>query len=166
MTGARPGPSSGQRDLFSEDTSTVLVFENGAVIRLAAAVVTGQLLFLTEKKANSEVVCQVVRKRNFRPTECYVELEFTEPAPKFLGVDLPAKSDVPMHTEAAQMVESATAEEDVAPVVPGAAGEGVGNPKVHEVDALREQVQEHYSKPRQKQREWRRHGKMPRKEPR
>src|SRR5271157_5745842 len=141
VTGARPAASSGQRDLFSEDTSTVLVFENGAVIRLAAAVVTGQLLFLTEKKTNSEVVCQVVRKRNFRPTECYAELEFTEPAPKFWGVDLPAKADAPMHKEAAQMVESAeTAEEDVAPVVAGATGEEVENLK-HEVDALREQIQ-------------------------
>jgi TonB family protein len=141
VTGARPAASSGQRDLFSEDTSTVLVFENGAVIRMAAAVVTGQLLFLTDKRSNSEVVCQVVRKRSFRPTECYVELEFTEPAPKFWGVDLPAKADAPLHAEAAQMVESAeTAEADVAHTVEGAAGPEVENLK-HEVDALREQIQ-------------------------
>ncbi len=141
VTGARPAPSSGQRDLFSEDTSTVLVFENGAVIRLAAAVVTGQLLFVTEKKTNSEVVCQVVRKRSFRPTECYVELEFTEPAPKFWGVDLPAKSDAPMHKEAAQMVESAeTAEADVSPEAPEVSEPEVENLK-HEVDALRDQIQ-------------------------
>jgi TonB family protein len=141
VTGARPAASSGQRDLFSEDTSTVLVFENGAVIRLAAAVVTGQLLFLTDKRSNGEVVCQVVRKRSFRPTECYVELEFTEPAPKFWGVDLPAKADAPVHKEVAQMVESAeTAEADVAPVAPEASGQEVENLK-HEVDGLREQIQ-------------------------
>jgi len=45
-TGARPGDSGGQRDLFTEETTTVLVFENGAVIRLSAAVAAGQLLFL------------------------------------------------------------------------------------------------------------------------
>jgi len=141
VTGARPAQSSGQRDLFSEDTSTVLVFENGAVIRLAAAVVTGQLLFITEKKANSEVVCQVVRKRSFRPTECYVELEFTEPVAKFWGVDLPAKSDAPQHKEATEMVESSeTAEEDVASAEPEVPGKEVENLK-HEVDALREQIQ-------------------------
>jgi len=141
VTGARPGQSSGQRDLFSEDTSTVLVFENGAVIRLAAAVVTGQLLFITEKKTSSEVVCQVVRKRSFRPTECYVELEFTEPVAKFWGVDLPAKSDAPQHKEATEMVESSeTAEEDVAPPEPEVPGKEVENLK-HEVDALREQIQ-------------------------
>jgi len=141
VTGARPGQSSGQRDLFSEDTSTVLVFENGAVIRLAAAVVTGQLLFITEKKTNSEVVCQVVRKRSFRPTECYVELEFTEPVPNFWGVDLPAKGDAPQHKEATEMVESSeTAEEDVAPAESEVPGKEVENLK-HEVDALREQIQ-------------------------
>jgi len=43
-TGARPGDSGGQRDLFTEETTTVLVFENGAVIRLSAAVAAGQLL--------------------------------------------------------------------------------------------------------------------------
>lgn len=147
VTGARPAQSSGQRDLFSEDTSTVLVFENGAVIRLAAAVVTGQLLFVTEKKANAEVVCQVVRKRSFRPTECYVELEFTEQVPNFWGVELPAKTDPPVHSEAAQMVESSeTAEEDVArvpepeqPEEPEVPVKEVENLK-HEVDALREQV--------------------------
>ena len=141
VTGARPAQSSGQRDLFSEDTSTVLVFENGAVIRLAAAVVTGQLLFITEKKTNGEVVCQVVRKRSFRPTECYVELEFTEPAAKFWGVDLPAKGDASQHKEATEMVESSeTAEEDVAPTEAEVPGKEVENLK-HEVDELREQIQ-------------------------
>jgi periplasmic protein TonB len=141
VTGARPAQSSGQRDLFSEDTSTVLVFENGAVIRLAAAVVTGQLLFITEKKTNSEVVCQVVRKRSFRPTECYVELEFTEPVTKFWGVDVPARADAPEHKEATEMVESSeTAEEDVAAAETEVPGKEVENLK-HEVDALREQIQ-------------------------
>ena len=141
VTGARPATSSGQRDLFSEDTSTVLVFENGAVIRLAAAVVTGQLLFLTDKRTNSEAVCQVVRKRSFRPTECYAELEFTEPVSKFWGVDLPAKADAPVHAEATKMVESSeAAEADVAHTVEGVSGQEVETLK-HEVDALREQIQ-------------------------
>src|SRR5271157_6630114 len=123
VTGARPAPSSGQRDLFSEDTSTVLVFENGAVIRLAAAVVTGQLLFLTDKRSNSEVVCQVVRKRSFRPTECYVELEFTEPVPKFWGVEFPAKAASPAQADITKMVESSeTADADAAPEAPLAPG--------------------------------------------
>ncbi len=142
VTGARPAASSGQRDLFSEDTSTLLVFENGAVIRLAAAVVVGQLLFLTEKKANAEVVCQVVRKRYFRPTECYVEIEFTESMPNYWGVQLPSKADAPAKSETERMVESAEpAEDDVAPEVPAVSGHEVENLK-QEVDALRAQIQE------------------------
>jgi TonB family protein len=140
VAGARPASASGQRDLFSEDTSTVLISENGAVIRLAAAVVTGQLLFLTDKRTNSEMVCQVVRKRTFRPTECYVELEFTEPAPDFWGLQIPAKPVSLAQLETAQGVESAEPTVDDAPAKPTATpGQGVAELK-HEVESLREQI--------------------------
>ncbi|MGB2679284.1 MAG: TonB family protein [Candidatus Acidiferrum sp.] len=140
VAGARPASASGQRDLFSEDTSTVLIAENGAVIRLAAAVVTGQLLFLTDKRTNSEMVCQVVRKRTFRPTECYVELEFTEPAPNFWGLEIPAKTASPSQLETAQRVESAEPAIEDAPLeVPAAQGQGVAELK-QEVEGLREQI--------------------------
>src|SRR5215471_8005261 len=88
-TGARPGDSAEKRQLFTEETQTVLVFENGAVIRLSAAVADGQLLFLTNKRTGKEVVTQVIRKRSFRPTSCYVDLEFTEPCPSFWGIEFP-----------------------------------------------------------------------------
>jgi TonB family protein len=141
VAGARPTSASGQRDLFSEDTATVLISENGAVIRLAAAVVTGQLLFLTDKRSSSEVVCQVVRKRIFRPTECYVELEFTEPVPNFWGLQIPAKTASPSQLETAQRVESAeTTVEDAPPEAPAEQGQGVVELK-QEVEALREQIQ-------------------------
>jgi len=123
-TGARPSEVKGQRDLFSEETATTLVSENGAVIRLSAAVVTGQLLFLTEKKNNREVVCQVVRKRNFRPTICYVELEFTEPVPDFWGLEFPNTEPATAPAtaaveEAVQMVESAELATDEEAQQPG-----------------------------------------------
>jgi TonB family protein len=141
VAGARPAAASGQRDLFSEDTSTVLISESGAVVRLAAAVVTGQLLFLTDKRNNKEMVCQVVRKRVFRPTECYVELEFTEPKPSFWGLDFPAKAATPFHLEAAQTVQSAeTAAEDAPTATPAAQGQGPAEMK-QEVEGLREQIQ-------------------------
>jgi len=141
VAGARPTSASGKRDLFSEDTATVLISENGAVIRLAAAVVTGQLLFLTDKRSSSEVVCQVVRKRIFRPTECYVELEFTEPVPNFWGLQIPAKTASPSQLETAQRVESAeTTVEDAPPEATAEQGQGVVELK-QEVEALREQIQ-------------------------
>jgi hypothetical protein len=93
-TGARPGDTGTKRELFTEETQTVLVFENGAVIRLSAAVADGQLLFLTNKSTGKEVVTQVLRKRSFRPTNCYIDLEFTEPCPGFWGIEFP-KSEKP-----------------------------------------------------------------------
>ena len=69
-TGARPCDTAAKRELFTEETQTVLVFERGAVIRLSAAVADGQLLFLSNKATGKEVVTQVLRKRAFRPTNC------------------------------------------------------------------------------------------------
>ena len=88
-TGARPGNTAAKRELFTEETQTVLVFEHGAVIRLFAEVADGQLLFLTNKATGKEVVTQVLRKRSFRPTNCYVELEFTQACPGFWGIEFP-----------------------------------------------------------------------------
>src|SRR5262245_28733212 len=93
-TGARPGNVGSKRELFTEETQTVLVFEKGAVIRLSAGVADGQLLFLTYKKTGKEVVTQVVRKRSFRPTSCYVDLEFTEASPGFWGIEFPKSAPV------------------------------------------------------------------------
>src|ERR1700756_1390190 len=110
-TGARPGDSAAKRELFTEETQTVLVFEHGAVIRLSAAVADGQLLFLTNKATGKEVVTQVLRKRSFRPTNCYVDLEFTEACPGFWGIEFPkaAKANV---SDRRDVAEKLSADED------------------------------------------------------
>src|SRR6266850_5779919 len=59
INGARTVEGSDKREPFSETTKTVLVFGNGAVIRLSSSVAPGQLLFLTNEKTKREVVCQV-----------------------------------------------------------------------------------------------------------
>src|SRR6266403_3004404 len=143
-TGARPGDSGGQRDLFTEETTTVLVFENGAVIRLSAAVAAGQLLFLTHKESRREVVAQVTRKRDFRPTNCYVEVEFSEPAPGFWGVKLSENREplpaTAQQKEAAELVQGArivySKESAPAPAPNAAEVEKLKE----EVEALREQL--------------------------
>jgi protein TonB len=135
-TGARPGKTGGQRELFTEETTTVLVFENGGVLRLAAAVVPGQLLFLTNKETRREVVAQVTRKRDFRPTSCYVEVEFSEASPGFWGVDFPAMPQfVPataQQKEAAELVHSAK-------IIAGKPS--APTPNAHEVTALKQEVE-------------------------
>ena len=134
-TGARPAESGGPRELFTEETTTVLVFENGGVLRLAAAVVPGQLLFLTNKETRREVVAQVTRKRDFKPTSCYVEVEFSEPSPGFWGIEFPETPQLAPATaqqkEAAELVHSAKiiAGKPIAPA-----------PNAHEVTALKQEV--------------------------
>ncbi len=143
-TGARPGDTDSQRELFTEETTTALVFENGAVIRLSAAVAAGQLLFLTNKESRREVVAQVTRKRDFRPTSCYVEVEFSEPSPGFWGIDFPEGSElVPANAhrqEASELVQtSRTVADKSSPLAPAPSAEEVEALK-EEVEALREQL--------------------------
>jgi TonB family protein len=91
VTGARPGESPGKRELFTENTTSVLVFENGGVIRLGTDVIVGQLLFLTHRESKQEVVAQVIAKQRFHAGSPYIELEFTEAARNFWGVEFPAR---------------------------------------------------------------------------
>jgi TonB family protein len=137
-TGARPGESGSQRELFTEEASTVLVFENGGVIRLSAAVTVGQLLFLTNKGTDREVVAQVMRKRDFRPTSCYAEVEFSEPSPGFWGIAFPKMTELSpanaQQKEAAQLVQAAEA-------IAGEPSAPTRAPSAHEVTALKQQVE-------------------------
>jgi TonB family protein len=89
VNGARAVEGSDKREPFSETTTTVLVLANGAVIRLSSSVAPGQLLFLTNDKTRKEVVCQVVKSKNYRSASGYVELEFTEPVLGFWGMRFP-----------------------------------------------------------------------------
>jgi protein TonB len=91
VNGARTVEGSDKREPFSETTQTVLVFGNGAVIRLASSVAAGQLLFLTNDKTKKEVVCQVVKSKTYRNVSGYVELEFTEAVPGFWGMRFPGE---------------------------------------------------------------------------
>src|SRR5579885_1247432 len=60
VNGARTVEGSDKREPFSETTKTVLIFANGAVIRLASTVEAVQLLCLAKESRKKEVVWQVV----------------------------------------------------------------------------------------------------------
>jgi TonB family protein len=138
-TGAHPGKTPGQQEPFTEETTSVLVCETGGIIRLSAAVAPGQLLFLINQDSNREVVAQVIRKRAYRPTSCYVELEFAEPAPRFWGTEFSAASALlpkdAKEAEIAALVISAEATADAPAEPPPAVS-------VEEVQALKRQVEE------------------------
>jgi outer membrane biosynthesis protein TonB len=134
VSGARAGGSSDSRDLFSEETKTVLVFKDGAVIGMSAAVTVGQLLFLTNKKSNEEVVCQVLHKRNHRPTSCYVELQFTEEKPDFWGVALPEGESGGSGSKAAMELEAEQVTEDDA-------GDAVAQRSAEDAEQLKKEAE-------------------------
>src|SRR5580704_12837625 len=90
VNGARRVEGSEKREPSSATTNTVLVLANGAVIRLSSSVAPGQLLFLTNEKTKKEVVCQVVKSKNYRSLSGYVELEFTESVVGFWGMRFPS----------------------------------------------------------------------------
>jgi len=137
-TGARLGKSEDERELFTEETTSVLIGENGGVVRLSAAVAPGQLLFLTNEESKREVVAQVKRKRTFKPTNCYVELEFAEPAQRFWGREFSAaaallpKNAQDAETAALVMLAEPTADEP---------GEPPAAPTAEKVQALRREVE-------------------------
>ena len=101
VNGARTVEGSDKREPFSESTKTVLIFNQGAVIRIATPVAAGQLVFLTNEKSKKEVVCQVVKSKPGPGAAGYVELQFTEPAAGFWGMRFPtapAAPAAPPHT--------------------------------------------------------------------
>src|SRR5271170_1799603 len=123
VNGARTVEGSDKREPFSETTQTVLVFGNGAVIRLASSVAAGQLLFLTNDKTKKEVVCQVVKSKTYRNVSGYVELEFTEAVPGYWGMRFPGERvTAPPITQAPAAIKS--------PIAPPVAAPPVVAPKV------------------------------------
>jgi protein TonB len=89
VNGVRAAAGSDKREPFSENTRTVIVFANGGVLRLSAALAPGQLIFLVNERTKKEIVCQVVKSKNYRNVSGYVEVEFTEPSLGFWGMRFP-----------------------------------------------------------------------------
>ena len=134
VNGARTVEGSDKREPFSETTKTVLVFGNGAVIRLGSPVAPGQLLFLTNEKTKKEVVCQVVKSKNYRNVSGYVELEFTESVVGFWGMRFPAgRSAAPTPAASPAKPTKSVAPASVTVAPPTANFIAIATPGIHEV---------------------------------
>ncbi len=132
------------RQLFHEDTTSVLVAETGGVIRLSAAVAAGQLLVLANVETKREVIVQILRKRSYKPTMCYLEVEFAEAAPRFWGTEFSAATALlPKNTqdvETAALVITAEATADQPWILPTA-------PDASELQKFKREVEELRGKP-------------------
>jgi TonB family protein len=93
VQGSAHTPAGGQATQpFLEQTSTVIVFAQGAVVRLSETVVPGQVLILRHLRTSEEAACRVISVRTNPNVKGYVELEFLQPAPNFWQMQFPAPS--------------------------------------------------------------------------
>jgi len=66
-----------------EETRTVIVFSQGAVVRLSATVSVGEMVVLTNLQTGADVLCRVSAVKTQPGIQNYVDLEFTQRAPGF-----------------------------------------------------------------------------------
>jgi|HubBroStandDraft_6_1064221.scaffolds.fasta_scaffold00680_6 TonB family protein len=77
---------------FEEQTSTMIVFPLGAVLRMTTAVTVGQMLVVTNAKTRQDAICRVVKVRTFSNAQGYVEIEFSHPQPGYWNVNFASDS--------------------------------------------------------------------------
>ena len=86
---------------FEEQTSTMIVFPQGGVVRMSTAVSAGQMVVLTNLKSGHDAICRIVKVRAYAQSQSYVELEFTNRQSGYWGVHFatdelePAKTILP-----------------------------------------------------------------------
>jgi protein TonB len=80
-----PGEAGSPAQPIREEGKTVIVFENGAVLRITNNLPVGQTVILANPNGR-EVVCRAVNGRKLPSVKGYVEVEFVEPAKDFWGL--------------------------------------------------------------------------------
>jgi len=76
---------------FEEETNTMIVFPQGAVIRMTTSVNVGQMLVVTNLKSRQDAICRVVKVRTFSNLQGYVEVEFAHKQPGYWSVYFPSE---------------------------------------------------------------------------
>ena len=80
-----PNEAGGQTQPIREEGRTVIVFDNGAVLRSTNNLPIGQTVILSNPNGR-DVVCRVVGGRNLPNVKGYVEVEFIEPVNDFWDI--------------------------------------------------------------------------------
>ncbi len=103
---------------FEEQTSTMIVFPQGAVIRMSTTVSVGQMLVVTNQKTRQDAICRVVKVRTFSNLQGYVEVEFTHKQPGYWNVYFPSDGPAPANKPAPPTVIETPTPIKKAPVAP------------------------------------------------
>lgn len=91
---------------FEEDTSTMIVFPRGAVVKLRARVRTGHAVVLTHLTTKQTALCRIIQVNSAANVSHYVKLEFIQPVPGFWGVPFPSEASAPAaHEEHAKVID-------------------------------------------------------------
>lgn len=80
-----------QTEPFEEQTVTMIVFPQGAVLRMSTAVNVSQMLVLTNLKTKQDSICRVLKVRPNSNQGSYVEVEFTHRQPGYWGIQFPSE---------------------------------------------------------------------------
>jgi TonB family protein len=83
-----------QTEPFEEQTVTMIVFPQGAVLRMSTVVNVSQMLVLTNLKTKQDSICRVLKVRPNANQGSYVEVEFTHRQPGYWGVQFPSEESV------------------------------------------------------------------------
>ena len=93
VQGAKTDPATGKRELFTESATTILVFEDGALLHLQSKLAVGQAIFIHNLQNKREILSKVLET----PAEGQVghtHLEFTSPSPDFWSDGAPKPPEV------------------------------------------------------------------------
>jgi len=94
---------------FEEQTSTMIVFPLGGVLKMTTLVSVGQAVVLTNLKTRQDAICRVIKIRTNPNLHSYVEVEFSHPQPGYWGVRFPSDPAEPPKKAPTPAVVSAPA---------------------------------------------------------
>lgn len=111
---------------FEEDTSTMIVFPRGAVVKLRARVRTGHALVLTNLGTQQTALGRIIQVNSTANAVNYVKLEFSQPEPGFWGVHFPSDDAAPAAAEHKPHATNRAAAPAVPPAEPQEAPKAFG----------------------------------------
>ena len=112
-----PSEPGGLAQPIREEARTVIVFDNGAVIRSTSNLPIGQTFILSNPNGR-DVVCRVASGRNMPSVKGYVEVEFIEPVNDFWSIHQSSNPAVPAASpvvSAAPVVQATPVESTLPP---------------------------------------------------
>jgi TonB family protein len=111
-----PHGAAPRTEPFEEQTSTMIVFPQGGVIRMSTSVNVGQMLVVTNLKTRQDAICRVIKVRTFTNMQGYVEVEFTHKQDGYWGVQFTGNAPAVAATPAPAAISTPVTP---APPVPG-----------------------------------------------